>query len=156
MGLMVPLLFQQEWWRTNITSAKDWKKKQIALSMMTKNVNRHLSYNSTQNSMLPNYNLTFLHIKTHKPFKVQTYKWCIQQPLKTILSVLKGGQKPTRAHVACLDCVWLTWNSLGPAGSEPGCRHSGKLCSGTVPPRGQTNPIRNLVISVKKKRKNWV
>lgn len=39
-------------------------------------------------------------------------------------------------------CISLTWSCLGLADSGPGCRHSGTLCSGTAPPRGQTKPFR--------------
>lgn len=40
----------------------------------------------------------------------------------------------------CSGSVWLlTWSCPCPAGSVPGCRHWGTLCSGTVPPGGGSN-----------------
>lgn len=38
----------------------------------------------------------------------------------------------------------LTWSFLCPAGSAPGCRHWGTLCSGTVPPGGGSNRQHNI------------
>lgn len=38
----------------------------------------------------------------------------------------------------------LTWSFLCPAGSAPGCRHWGTLCSGTVPPGGGSNRRHNI------------
>lgn len=86
------------------------------------------------------------------------WRWChlFWKCIKVVKNTFIHTRLRARMHAAWVYCIWLTWNSLGPAGSEPGCRHSGTLCSGTAPPRGQTNPVRNICLISAKRKKNWV
>lgn len=77
----------------------------------------------------------------HTELHCETVYYNVTQLIALSRSVLKCI---TASHGGfqrlCRGSVWLlTWSRLCPAGSAPGCRHWGTLCSGTVPPGGGSN-----------------